>query len=333
MSNTSHNIRVAVSFLISILLLLAAGWVIFNREYVVDQINVWQYEPSADVASISESAHFSDKGEFYFYASNPTIDAASEFNQHCERQETQTAILGCYANRQIYIFNVDNPQLDGIREVTAAHEMLHAVWERMSLDDQKRIGNLLEEQYEKLNNPALDERMDYYERNQPGERANELHSILATEHTDLGIELEKHFSQFFSDRSKVVELHARYQTVFDSLTNQADELYVQIQAQETELTAKIAAYDTERVAVENEYAALQARRNSVDRTSEAEVNEYNSDLASLIVRADALESSRSALLDLQAAYNANVEKYNQLIGVSKKLLNSIDSSVAPAPSL
>lgn len=314
-------------------LLLGAGWVIFNREYVVDQVNVWQYEPSADIASISESAHLSDKGKFYFYASNPTVDAASEFNQHCERQEARTAILGCYANRQIYIFNVENPQLDGIREVTAAHEMLHAVWDRMSVSDQKRVSALLEDAYTRLNSPTLDERMDYYERNQPGERANELHSILATEYSDIGPELEEHFRQYFTDRTKVVELHSRYQAVFDSLTNQADELYALIQVQEKDVMEKFAAYDAERAAVESEYAALQARRSSVDRTSEAEVNDYNNDLAALIVRADALEVSRTALLALQATYNANVEKYNQLIGVSKKLLDSIDSSVAPAPVL
>ena len=38
----------------------------------------------------------------------------------------KTAVLGCYANREISIFNVTDQRLDGIREVTAAHEMLHA---------------------------------------------------------------------------------------------------------------------------------------------------------------------------------------------------------------
>ncbi len=46
----------------------------------------------------------------------------------------RNAILGCYnpSSRDIYIYNVTNSELDGVKEVTAAHEMLHAAWERLS---------------------------------------------------------------------------------------------------------------------------------------------------------------------------------------------------------
>lgn len=304
-----------------------------NRSYVLDQLSVWQYTPSAQVASIAKKAALSEQGKFYFYASSPTIDTAVEFNKHCERQETKTAILGCYSNRKIYIYNVDNSQLNGIREVTAAHETLHAVWERMNVDEQQTIGELLEAAYATIDDPVLDERMDYYARAQPGERLNELHSILGTEYPDLGSELEAHYSKYFNDRNVIVGLHAEYQTVFNDLKKQSDALKADIEARETELSKSTETYNTSVAALEADYNALLARQSAVDTTSIAEVNQYNAELAALRTRADNLSVLRSNILTLQAAYNAKIDEYNKLVGASNSLLESLDSTLTPSPNL
>src|SRR5690606_32509048 len=102
---------------------------------------------------------------------------------------------------------VANAQLDGIKEVTAAHELLHAAWDRLSKSEQTRLGALLEEAYTKIGTDELEERMAYYERTQPGERANELHSIIGTEMADVGEELETYYKKYFIDRQQIVAFH------------------------------------------------------------------------------------------------------------------------------
>ncbi len=80
-------------------------------------------------------------------------------------RQISRAILGCYVTQRIYIYDVKDAKLDGIREVTAAHEMLHAAYERMSSSEQTKVNALLEVEYEKLRNDKdLAERMAFYAR-------------------------------------------------------------------------------------------------------------------------------------------------------------------------
>lgn len=73
--------------------------------------------------------------------------------------------------------------------------------------------------------------MAYYDRAQPGSRSNELHSILGTEHADLGSEPEAHYARFFSDRSRVVVLHTKYNQRFIDLEQQVTALQAKLKQQ------------------------------------------------------------------------------------------------------
>lgn len=333
LSKKPSSLKTIISVAVSVVLLSAAAWIILNRQFVVDQISVWQYSPSPQIASIAQKAGMSDKGTFYFYASNPEINNAADFNTHCERQEAQAAILGCYVNRSIYVYDVNNAQLDGIEEVTAAHETLHAAWDRLSESEKSSLGVLLEKSYESINDPALTERMNYYARNEPGERTNELHSILGTEYPNLGQELEAHYNAYFSDRSKVVALHTNYNSIFKDLKNQSEALYSDIQTRKIELDKNIATYNSGAASLEADYTALKATESSVDRTSASQLNAYNAKLAALRVRSNNLSTLRSNILALQAAYNVQVTAYNKLVVASNNLAGSIDSTLSTTPSL
>jgi len=198
MSNKKYRLFGSVIGIISLVaVLLATAWVILNRQYVLDQLTVWSFTPSSAVASINQRSGFTEKGTFYFYTSKPEVAPASQFNNSCVRQEVTSAILGCYSNKQIYIYDIPNNELDGVEEVTAAHETLHAVWDRLSRSEQESLTEVLQEAFSKIDDPELNERMAYYERTQPGERYNELHSILATEFKNLGPTLEAHYAKYF----------------------------------------------------------------------------------------------------------------------------------------
>lgn len=334
MSNKSHSrTGTIVSSIVSILLLALTGWVILNRQYVFDQWNFWQYQPSTQIAAIADRSGMSSKGEFYFYASQPAVDTAGQFNLNCQKKEASSAILGCYNGGRIYIYDVTNSQLDGIEEVSAAHETLHAIWDRMSDSDKQSVSSLLEAEYVKLNDPALKTRMDYYSRTEPGERDNELHSILGTEYSNLGPQLEAHYARYFTDRSKVVALHSGYQKVFDGIQAQTDALKLSLDGLASDLTTSIASYNDSAAALTTESDALKNSTGSIDRTSASQVNAYNASRQSLLNRITQLDALRATINAKTDDYNTKLAEYNKLIVRSDQLQQSIDSSLAPAPSL
>ena len=325
--------RRASGLFIGLLLALLALFIALNRQYVLDQVTVWQYKPSAVVSALAERATISDKGLFYFYASQPVVEGSQKFNSQCDRKEPTSAILGCYSADRIYIYDVNDPRLDGIREVTAAHEMLHAAFERLSEKEKQTLGVLLEAEYAKLDSAELRDRMDYYARAQPGDRANELHSIIGTEIASIGPELEAHYRQYFSNRQKVVQLHAAYQKVFDDLSAQADALGAEVTRLREEISASITAHNAAAVRLEQDISALRARERTVDRTSATQVNAYNADRQALINRADELNRQKAEIDAKTAVFNEKVKQYNDLVVRSNELKQKIDSALAPSPSI
>ena len=291
------------------------------------------YHPTNAVADIASRSSLSDGGKFYFYASQPDVQAANDFNKSCERQEANSSILGCFSNGKIYVYDVTDVQLDGIKEVTASHEMLHAVWQRMGASEQKSVGSLLEATYAKIKTPELTERMAYYDRSEPGEKDNELHSILGTEFASLSPELETHYAKYFTNRSQIVSLHTQYQSKFDTLKAQSDALKAQLDSMLVSLNAKSEKYNNDAKTLEADIAALKASADSVDRTSSTQVNQYNSKRAALIARINALDALRLDVNASSTAYNDKVTQYNKLIVSSNALTQSLDSTLAPAPSL
>ncbi|MBC7943396.1 hypothetical protein H7X68_02785 [Candidatus Saccharibacteria bacterium] len=334
MLNKSHSPAGTIaSALFSVIVLAFAGWLVWNRQYAFDQWTVWSYQPTTSVASIVERTAMSPKGEFYFYASRPAVNTATEFNENCKRQEAKSAILACYSSGRIYIYDIANAQLDGIKEVSAIHETLHAVWERMSDEDKKSVGVLLEAEYIKIDNPELKERMAYYDRNEPGEHLNELHSIVGTEISDIGSELEAHYAQYFTNRSKIIALHAGYQALFNNIRSQTDGLLVELNALNVNISAAIAQYTNEAALLKTETDALRNRSRTINRSNSSEVNAFNATRESLLERISQLESSRLAIDKDSAIYNTKRIEYNKLVISSNALTSSIDSTLVPVPSL
>jgi hypothetical protein len=221
----SHGRSHVAALVIIIISVVVAFFLYANRQYVVDQVSVWQYHPNNAVTQLAVRSGMSDTGKFYFFASQPAIEEADTFNKDCGRKEESTAILGCYDGKNIYIYNVTNTQLDGIKETTAAHEMLHAAYARMSVGEKQTVDALLEAEYNKLkNDKEFAERMAFYARTEPGERDNELHSVIGTEVASISPALEAHYKEYFSDRRKVLALHDNYASVFAGLQAKGDAL-------------------------------------------------------------------------------------------------------------
>lgn len=317
----------------SIVILALAAFLLLNQQYVKDQITVWSFKPSQNVQQLENSIDFTSKGKFYFYAQQPVVEGSEAFNRDCQRQEVGNPILGCYVTNRIFVYDVTNAQLAGIEEVTAAHETLHAVWDRMSDSERTRVSALLEKEYSKLSNDSdLMQRMDYYKRTEPGQLDNELHSILGTEVAALSPELETHYKQYFSDRQKIVDFRTKYATVFTSLKTQADSLFAELTSLGATIESQSKAYDAAVTQLSTDITTFNAKANNGDFSS---ISQFNAQRSVLLARSQRIDADRAAISAEIDSYNAKYKQYQRVSSEIEILNKSIDSikDLQPAPSV
>ena len=203
--------------------------------------------------------------------------------------------------------------------------MLHAAWSRLSEAEKQRLGQLLEHAYANIKDSKLEERMAYYDRAQPGSRSNELHSILGTEHADLGSELETHYARFFSDRSRVVALHAKYNQRFVDLERQVTTLQAKLKQQRAVIEQRKESYDTSMTVLNDKIRDFNQRATSGGFGSQ---QQFQAERSQLQAEGQRLSSQKAALLQQIDQYNADVEKLNALGEQADRLSQSLDSQKA-----
>ena len=333
MSNTNRSkLGSSIALVFSAAIIALAAWLFLNRQYVIDLISVWSYTPSSQVAAIEDRAQLTEKGKFAFYATKPDVLDAENFNNECPRQEVGNPILGCYtSNGRIYVFDLTDPQLDGMEEVTAAHEMLHAAWQRLSDSEQERIGALLQAAYAKIDDTELKTRMDYYERTEPGEFTNELHSILGTEAANLGEELESYYQQYF-DRANILALHDIYKEFYTGIKVQADDLFAKMENLSASIDAKSTSYEQAVAQLSADINSFNARANAGSFSS---TSQFNAERRVLVARSSTLQQERESINNDIATYNEYYTQYNEIAKQLQLLNDSMDSynSLDKTPSV
>jgi len=323
---------VIVGLLMSAGIFSVAGWLFLNHQYVSDQLSVWSFTPSSNITTIEDKAAFSSKGLFYFRASQPVIADAESFNKDCPRQETGSPILGCYVGGRIFVFDITNEKLDGMEEVTAAHEMLHAAWERMSPTEQQKIGSMLLKELDKISDQDLKTRLEYYERTEPGELQNELHSIIGTEVISIDPELETYYRRYFDDRTKILALHEQYSAVFTTLRAQADAEYKELTELAQSIQTRTAEYQSNGTALTSDIESFNRKANNGQFTSSAQ---FYAQRNALIARSNQLAADRTAINTDITLYETKYAAYQKLSKEIEGLNKSLDSikALEPAPSL
>lgn len=319
------------SLAVSIMLLALSLFITFNRQLLTDALHFWTYHPTSQMKSVTSRAAFTDSGLFTFYAVQPEIATGEQFNSKCNQREEGTAILGCYVNDRIYLFDVTDERLDGIKEVTAAHEMLHAVYQRLSDDERTKVNALVEKEYEKLqSNPSFAERMAFYARTEPGERDNELHSIIGTEVGSISSELERHYAKYFKNRKAILALFDGYNSVFLDLDKQAKALSAQLDTLSKKIDADMLSYGSD---VKELNADIEAFNRRAESGGFATITAFNVERKKLQNRLAAVTSLRAEINTDIERYNALRKEYNQSVTESNNLYKSIDSTLAPAPQV
>mgnify|MGYP000868664984 CR=1 FL=1 len=312
-------------------LLVASTWIWFERQWVIDTLQYFQYTPSSQVEKITSELGLTESSKFMFYASNPSVETSKTFNIYCKRQEANSPILGCYANMRIHIYGITDERLNGIQEVTAAHELLHAQYDRLSSAKKQQLEPLLEKAYQRLADDELKKRMEYYDRTQPGEKYNELHSILPTEFADIGQDLEDYYRQYFSNRQKIVRLHTHVASQFAQLSEEANQLVEKINTLTVTINSNTERYNAGVAQLNQKVTVFNARADQPGGFSSQA--EFNAERA-------ALEAERAQLDALRAQVSADTATHKQLVAQldainakAESLNKSIDSVLTAEPEI
>ena len=172
--------------------------------------------------------------------------------------------------------------------------------------------------------------MAFYARTEPGERENELHSVIGTEVKEVSGELEEYYKRFFSDRSRVVALHHQYESIFRELQARADTLVGQLTALGDEIEAETVAYNKDVTRLNQDVQSFNSRAESGGFSSE---EEFDATRRSLVERANQLDVARASINGKVVSYDALREELQQIASQSEALNKSIDSTLDPAPSI
>lgn len=296
-----------LSMVAQAVVLAGAGWAVANPRLVSDAVTVHRFEPPATIAALATAADMTDRGRFVFYASVPELVAAERFDLLCSRDEPGIGVLGCFtfAEARIYLYDITDDALEPFEVVVAAHEMLHAAWDRLSLDERLALEAPLEEAFADLGpDHELVERIASYEAFDPSSRVPELYAILGTEIDPLPELLEVHYAEFFTDRSVVVETWRQIEAIFIELETELERLGSQLES----LAAQI---DAERLAAESDAAQLEADISAFNARA-ARPGGYTSQSAFERDR-DALVARQTALTARIDATNATIDAYNSLL--------------------
>jgi hypothetical protein len=327
-----QGVMVGVAALVAIALPVSGGiYYGANARLIADRQSVADFTPSANISSLVERADMNDVGTFLFYTSHPELNTAEEFNTACGIRPEQF-LLGCYTGESIHLYDVTEERLDGLREVTAAHEMLHAAFDRLDETSQERLGVLLEEAYVAHgDDPELAARMDAYAVSQPGTRITELHSIIGTEFAELAPELETYYERYFTDRSVVVGLHASYIKVFSDLEQQTTDLSNQILALADEIEADTNTFNADQTQLNTDIDAFIAKNEAYGYSDDTAG--FDADKAALIARDAELETRRTAINGKITQLATLQQQLRDLDADAQALNRSIDSTIVPGEGI
>jgi len=320
MSRKTRSILVSLS--ISVLVILG---VFFYWRDIYDWWRLRSYTPSAEVERIVKKTDMTNDAKKYFYVAHPQITNQSTFNEKCRQGNLQefSIILGCYISYDgIYVYRVDDKRLDGVIEVTSAHEMLHAAYERLGSSEKHEVNEMLASAYKKITDTRIKETIEQYRKNDPDSVLNELHSILATEVDNLPEGMEIYYKKYFNNRSVIVGISKDYEKEFSSRRGSAE----QIQKQLEWLKNKI---DEKQSNLQSQQASLQAEKRQMDQLlASGQTTQYNQ-------MVEGFNNSVEQYNELVQEVRTMIDRYNQLVEQYQKLsteLNNLYESIDSRPS-
>jgi len=306
---------------------LVAGLLFYNQRGILDAWRLHGYQAPNEVAALATQATFTPKTRNVFYVNHPIVTAQKVFSDNCPSGTERTVVLGCYHGDQdgIYILRVDDSRLNGVEQVTAAHEMLHAEYDRLSRSQKRQVDAMLTDFYQHgLTDSVVKQQIDDYRKTEPHDITNEMHSLFGTEVQTLPTNLEHYYKQYFTDRSKVVALYDQYEAEFTSRQNT-------IKADDDQLATLKSQIDSLSHTLEKQNANLTAQRANLDSLrASGNIAAYNAAVPSYNAAVDSYNAQAAQLRSLISQYNELVKTRNATAAETNQLTAEISNQVPTA---
>ncbi len=333
-----------------LLFLFALGIIRFGLPYLTEELPLVFSPPSPEITRLTIATAMTPEATRLFYRQTPTIEPKPVFAQSCSKinhAAEELVALGCFRSSsqsgriisgKIYIQSITDARFDGIMEVTAAHEMLHAVYVRLSRSEQQDLGDRLEQAALRVKDSRLAGVLKRYKDTDRELYRNELHSHLGTELGNLGDEgLEKHYRRYFTDRNPVVLLAQKSQTSFRQLDTKAQTLKVELDRLEADLKAdKQSLKDADQALLANQQAIDSLKSSLITLKKQAD----DSSGGNFTSFAQQFESTKSTHNMRVQDYNAQVQthqiqvdKFNQKVDQYKQKIANYNAIAKEERSL
>lgn len=304
--------------------ILAIG--VVRAQAIADYIRLYHYQPPAAVAKLADDTTMSAEGRHLFYVNHPLISDRQAFNIECRNDDEKTIVLGCYKahDQGIFLFNVNDARLNGVEQVTAAHEMLHAAYARLGSEQRQTVDAELQQFYKNdVHDARLRATIAAYQRTEPNDVVNEMHSVFGTEIKDLPPGLESYYAQYFTNRKKIADYAAAYENEFTSRQQR-------VQQYDTQLTALKQQIDANTAELKQDEATINAKRSELESEKASDdYADYNAavpDFNNLVQQYNTLLGQTQASV---ASYNQLVQQRNAIAAEFTSLTKSIDSQLTP----
>jgi hypothetical protein len=309
-----------------VLLIAAGGLLWWHQDQVLDWVKLRNYQPAANVKEIAQQTTMTPYGERLFYVNEPSIEGKTAFNANCPNASKEVAVLGCYrGDRQgIHVYHVTDARLNGIEQVTAAHEMLHQAYDRLTGDEKKQVNAQLEAYAKTITDQQLKEKLDAYKKLEPNDLTNEMHSIFGTEVAKLPAGLEDYYKRYFSNRQQLLSYHSQYQSAFTQRQERIAEIDKQLDVWNKQLVADNATIDAREKEIQHDREEMDVWRNS------DQVAKYNAAVPGFNAKVAGYKQLVADTNGLINQYNALIDERNTLTVQEQELVKAQNSNASSA---
>jgi uncharacterized protein YukE len=318
-----------ILFVVLLIWAVLLALIIFERQAISDWWRLRDYQPPATVSQLAAQDTMTSYTEHLFYLNKPQLlSSVSSFRKYCPENE-DTIVLGCYhpGEQGIYIYNVKDPSLQGVAQVTAAHEVLHAIYGRLSSKERTHVDGLLDDYYQHgLTNARVKSEIQLYKKTEPHDVTDEMHSTFGTEIADLPPALESYYQRYFSNRQAIVGYEQKYeaafasrQTVIQKDDQQLAAIKQQIAAKETDLTNQL-----------NQLKSARAQLD--DLLAGGDSGTYNGQVAGYNNQVNTYNAGVADLQKQIGQYNQLVAARNLVAGELTTLDKAVDTRLTPQAS-
>lgn len=320
-----------VGGLIVLALVFSGLFIFYNQSKLQDFLNARIFEPQPEIVEIEKNLNLTAQATTIFRATHPTVEDRAEFNNYCAQSEhtDEGTVLGCYVSDSIHMFDIEDERLEGIMEVTAAHELLHAIYSRQTVKQKDALQEQLLGLYEEVisENSSFEKRMSVYSHLSEERFANELHSIFGTELEILPGWIEEHYSKWFENRLAIVEFFEGYSDYFDELREQGEKLVEKLALLSEQIDYEVQVYTDSVQTFNREF------ENFLRRNDSYAFQDNPDEFYSL---KDSFDSRRYGLNEEKVLIDQMIEEYNELQLdleslnlITKELKQSLDSTLLP----